>query len=516
MRQVLRRNDPRYLALASAFVLVVTALSLAFSAAAASPESRELIRQGVEALPGGKYEEALKHFDAATRADPADAEAVFFQGVALNRLGRHSAAFAGLKLAQAMGYTHPELAFELGWSLIGVGQWDEAIAEMERYEQASPGRGQTSEFLGRAYLGRREWEKAEAKFQEALQRDPALKPTVLFHLALLERERQNLAAAQRQLERLLETAPESPLARLLREQLARLAPPVEKPWRITVSASGGYNSNVIALGDAVPLPSDISSKRSGFARFTLDATYDWRLTPRDTVTAGYGFLGDVYEKVSSSDLRDHFFWVNWRHALTANLAGALRLSDGFTEVGGNAFRNQVSLRPALGWRFADWAVAELTFSSTLSDYFFTAPSVQDRDSTAHTVALTGYATIPGTRAQARLGYFRVWNRADGADFDSKTNGLFVGLSHPLPWETFGEVYYRRTFDRYDNANSLAGPAGFGFRRKDDTDALTVQLSRPIVDRLRAYVRYDFVNADSNISFFTYRQNTLSFGLVASF
>jgi tetratricopeptide (TPR) repeat protein len=485
--------------------------------AEASPESRELVRQGAQTLAQGTFPEALGKFEVAAQADPSDGEAIFFQGVALNRLGRHADALTQLHRALGLGATHPDMEFEVGWSLVALGQWRAAIAVLERYEASAPGRGQTSEFLGRAYLGARDLDRAEAKLKEAIQRDPALRPTALFFLAAVEEARGLPGAARERLGALLRDAPEAPLTRALIEQLSRLAPPpTEKPWSLVVSSSGGFNSNVIALGDRVPLPAGISSKRSGFARFTLNASYDWRLAEAATLTGGYGLLADVYENVSNFDLLDHFFYLDYRHAFTRDLAVALRLSDELTLVGGSSFRNQVGLRPALSYRLLDWAVTEVAYSFAWSDYFFSVPSVQDRDGITHTVAWINYLLVPGTQLQARLGYFHTWSNADGGDFDYRTNGLVVGLSHPLPWRITGEVSYTRTFDRYDNPNSLAGATGFGFRRKDDVDTITVQLVRPLLESLRVYARYDFITADSNIQFFNFKQHVWSFGFVASF
>ena len=138
---------------------------------AASPESRVLIRQGIADLQERKREEALKKFEAASQADPTDAEAVFYQGFTLNVLGRPLDALKHLARAKAMGYEEPRLTFQTGWALLGVGLWKEAVAALERYEQAHPGRGKTSEFLGRAYLALGEYDRAEAKLEEAIDKE---------------------------------------------------------------------------------------------------------------------------------------------------------------------------------------------------------------------------------------------------------------------------------------------------------------------------------------------------------
>ncbi len=381
--------------------------------------------------------------------------------------------------------------------------------------QLSAFRGQTSEFLGRAYLALGEYDRAEAKLEEAIQRDPALKGTALFYLALVERAREDLPAASQRLVDLLREAPESPIARRLQERLARLAPP-PKPWRLAVSASGGYNSNVIALGEGIAQPVDISNQASPFNRFTVDTAYDWRLTPTDTLTAGYFFQADVYSRILSFNLLDNFFYADYRHAFSRDLAGTLRVSDQFSLVGETRFRNQFGLRPAFAYRLTDWAVTELAYSFFVSDYYFFTRPVENRDGTSHTVALINYFTMPGTKFQARLGYFHVWNLAEGADFDFESNGLLVGVSSPLVWEITGDVFYTGIFDRYDNPNSLAGSTGFGFTRDDDVHCVTVQLNRPIVDWLQVYFRYNFTQNNSNINFYDYEQNEWSGGFDVKF
>ena len=281
--------------------------------------------------------------------------------------------------------------------------------------------------------------------------------------------------------------------------------------------SGGFNDNVLGLGKGIALPTDISSQSSGFGRFSLDGSYGWALTPSDTLTARYGYQAVIYGgTLSKFDLQDHFFSADWRHAFSQDLAGAFRLSDEFTQIGGSSFRNQVGLRPSVGYRWISWGVAELAYNYTSSNYYFGSISAQDRDGSAHIVTLDNYLAIPGTRLLARLGYFFVRNESDGGDFEFDSHGVLVELNHPLPWEITADILWTRAFNRYDNLNSLAGPLGFAFARKDDVDVVRVQLFRPITDWLKAFVRYDFTNDDSNINFYNYNQNAYSAGVITQF
>jgi tetratricopeptide (TPR) repeat protein len=195
---------------------------------AGSPESRQLVLKGHADLTAGNYEEALKKFAAGSKADPNDAEAVYFEGGALNRLGRFEEAFSRLEKAAAMGFKGTGLAFDTGWALLRLGKWIDAVVQLENFEKTIPGRGKTSEFLGQAYLGLKQYDRAEAKLKEAIQRDPKLKPTALLYLANLEIERKNPAAAQRHFETLLKDAPDSAIAQSLTYQSDQRPSPTKK------------------------------------------------------------------------------------------------------------------------------------------------------------------------------------------------------------------------------------------------------------------------------------------------
>ncbi len=188
-------------------------------------QSRVLVQMGAADLTAQRAEEGLQKFSASGLADPSFADAFFFQGAALNRLGRAGEALARLQRAAGMGCDHPDLAFETAWSLLMLERWSDALASLERSERAHPGHGKTSEFIGRAFFGLGEDDKARAMFAEALKREPTLGPTVLLYLALLEERRGNIDAAREHLGSVVRQFPDSPLGPVLREDPEQLSGP---------------------------------------------------------------------------------------------------------------------------------------------------------------------------------------------------------------------------------------------------------------------------------------------------
>ena len=481
------------------------------------------LSQGYADLQAGRYAEATRRFQAAAQAEPQNSTAAFFAGISLNRLGNHRAALEHLARITPGETAPPELAFERGWALLGTEQWDKAIAALETYEKTSPGRGQTSEFLGRAYFGLKQWEQAETLLREAIKRDERLGASATYYLAQIAERRGQKQQAGELWAALARDFPNSPLSRAARGGIGSITGGLDDvtggmapettgaSYEFLVSAGGGYNSNVIALGDGIPLPTDISRRSSSQVNFALGAAYKkapitgggaWRL--------GYDFVADTYPSVQGANLQAHLLSFDYGAPLSKRLknwTGGLRLADQLTFIGGSRFSNQIMLRPALAYRHDDQAATELAYGLTLASYAFATPAVQDRDGTNHVLGLTHFRRHK--RWQWRAGVFHVFNQAQGADFDFDADGLLLGGSHPLGKQTMMNFVLSHTRERYDNPNSANG---FTARRRDNRSALVLQLTHSLNDKASLYAQYGFNRAGSNIAAFDYDQHIVSGGI----
>ena len=510
----------KYLSTLHIGLLAIGLLACGVNAEAlASDGSARLIREGLAHLKAGRNRQAVISFEFATRGDPADAEAHFFLGMGQNRLGNASEALVWVRRARVMGYTHPNMDLEEGIGLIGVNGYEAALEPLTRYRKRNPDNGLVRELLGRAYLGLARYDEAQAQLEAAVRLDPALTESSSFLLGLVARGQGQAVSLRPRLEALLKRSPDSPPARALQSELDRDAErhhPDQKPWRITASAGGGYNDNVIGLGEGVVLPADISDEGSAFSRFTFNGDYEWRLENNDTVMAAYAFRADLYTKIDNADLLDHNVAVTYRRRFARDVSGSLQVSDQYTFLDGDGFRNQASLRPSAAYRLADWATAEISYGFAVGEYSVDTTEAQDRDSRTHTVAASAFLEWPDTDLQARVTAFRVENNANGRDFDFNSTGVSLAVNHPLVWGISGELTYTRSLDRYDNPNSLSGLGGFEFRRDDDVDRFGVALRWPVLDEARLYARYGYTRNDSNIRFFDYDQQVGSAGVVVEF
>lgn len=488
--------------------------ALATGVALASPESQRLMDEGMAALRGADYQGALARFEAAERADPAELAAVFFQGVASNRLGRFPAGHEALSRAQARGLRNSEIDFELGWSAMGTARHVQCVELLERFDKSTPGRGQTSEFLGRCYLALGQHDKAEALFREAVKRDARLQPTVDLSLAVLEQARGRTAAARTQLQ--AAAAAEAPTGRVLREMAPRetLAAP-QKPLRLSASFSVGYNDNVIGLGSTVPLPSDISRKAAAFYRLGAGAAYALSLGQASQALVGYALLLDRYDGLAGSNLNDHFVYGDVFHQVGSRVGASLRLSGEYTELGGARFREVLAARPALSYRFSANAVSELSYTAAKSDYFFSVPAVFDRDGHAGVLALVHSFRVRSTPWSGAAGVTHTRNRTEGSDFSADALGFSGSLRYAFANRVLAALGAAYSRDAFRNPNSLAG-AGFAFAREDKQRSLSAQLTGPLTGVTRWFAQAQTVRNRSNIAFYDYKQSVFTAGVAADF
>lgn len=492
----------------SVFLVVI---SVAASAAWASPESEALKRQGVAAMAEGRHAQAGGDFEAAARADPRDAEAVFLRGAAANREGRFDVAAEFLARAEASGYRNPELDFERGWTFMARGESQACVARLEKFDTAAPGRGQASEFLGRCHLALRQYDRAEARLNEALKRDPRLAPTVNLSLAAVEQARGRPDAARARMESA--AAADAPTGRALRELAGPPGPTTQpdKPLRLSLSFSAGHNSNVIGLGNTTPLPADISRKSAVFTRFTAGASYTRQIEPDTSLTVGYAHLSDRYEEIGGANLLDHFVYADLFHQYNARVGFSLRVSGEFTNLAGQRFRDALSFRPAVSYRHNPDAVTEVAWSLTQNDYLAAAAPAFNRDGETQALSLVHSFRLRGTDWSGAAGATWARNRTEGNDFSSDALGISGSLRYTFPNRIVAALGAGLTFDDYRNLNSLSGT-----QRDDRQFVVSAQLAGPLAGGVRWFTQAQALRNRSNIGFYDYRQTSVTAGVAWDF
>lgn len=500
---------------------LIAVLTLMIALAGASPilgaehpDQQSLLAEGLQAFEDQQYRAALETFNRFVEAQPEDGRGYLFRGLTLNRLGAFRLALVDLLLAEKLGQSFSRLDFEIAWAWLETGVPNQARLRLEPYVEANPDDAKAHEFLGPAWLGLGDLDKGEASLNRALELDPDLEPTVRFYLAAVEHRRGNARGSFENLAGVILRHPESRLGRRLGETFPEIqvAEP-EKPWRVALTLGLGYNDNVIALPDDFALPDDISSTESVFKRLGFSGAYDISRTEDQVFSVGYSVDTNFINQVEGFDVVDQFAYLNYTKRLRPDLTGSVLLSDQYTIVDDDRFRNEIAIRPTLAYRLRENIVVEGAYRFATNNYFRDTTAVNDRDANTHTVAATGSFLIPDYDILFTAGYVHSWINADGANFEAQSDSIRLVVRASLPWQVTAEASVSRTWDDYDNPNTLSLT---GEVRDDITNRFTARLTRPVFQNVSAYLNFARTDKDSNISFFEYDQDRWEVGLTVSF
>lgn len=506
-----------------ASLLTTFATGIAATQTLANEQSSLLIEEGIATLQIGDLIGATDLFIDAYDADPTDAQAAFYVGVGMNRIGDFVQALAAFDEAERLGLRSDELDFEMGWSLLALGQYDRAITRLEAYEAAQPGNGKTSEFLGRAWLAKGDTTRAQELFRQAVARDPALSSSVAVQMATIEASQGNPVEAAAFLDSIVANDPSSPLGQYLSQELTQLAsaqdgdgPP--KVWSVVASFAVGHDSNAIALGDASPLPSGITNQSGSFFESAFSGQYTVFMRPgidRLDVSGAIGLrrYGDNLTVVDSE------FWsvgADYQGLIRNDLVGRVQGYLGGNTSHGDASNRYAGGRGSVQFESFD-ALWEPWASFTHIEYNqvgFVAPA-DDRDGSTWGMGLNGYWTWDLIEADLRAGGGYANTQTKGTNFDSHGWSAVIGLSKELADEVVADVSLIMINTDYNNPDTRATPPG-SFNRADRTRYFTLQLSKPVWQNITLFGRAVVTHNSSNIAAYSYDRMETVAGITASF
>ena len=514
----------------AAVLVTGVSISQALAPAHASPRSSALIDEGIVELQAGKWRQALARFLAASVADREDAEALFFQGVALNRLGLHKAALGQLDQAVGAGVKNPDMDFELGWARLGTGQYDTALASLAAYKAANPDSAKTSELIGRAELARGNADAANAAFDEALRLDPGLEPSVDFFRSALASAEGDTIESEERLASVTQYNRSGPLSETMRRQQnllrsvegTRAAAPI-KPWTVFGATAVGRNSNVIALSEDIARPADISRKDSTYYDLTAGGTYRHMLDPTQSLSAGTVLNHRNYRDIDGNDTVTINLFARYDKRISRRFAAAVTGTVGRVYVDEDKRQTSASISPSLQYRINDRLNLSAFYTARKLDYPDpnSQPAARDPDSKQQTAGADLAFSFPDWQSQFIVGVARINNSAVGSDNDYNALRFSGTVRSQLPYDvTAGFSFVRTSYD-YENNHSLAptnppGVTAFGFKRQDSINSFSFDLTRPINETFTAFARATKTRANSNLAVFAYEQNDFQFGVTARF
>ncbi|MEE3327833.1 MAG: hypothetical protein VX252_10900 [Myxococcota bacterium] len=479
----------------------------------AHPESARLARLAGECdIHRFDYEGAAKELSDAVRLDPDAENAQLYLAVALYHLEEFDQAWTAIQAANGhySASAAPQYEFYRGLLLLQQGEQADAAAALERAAAASPGEVEpvASYYAGLSFMGLRDRKSARAAFERVAEMD-----------------------AQGQWGKQAKVALESVALE-------------ERNW-IGAQAGLEYDSNVVLLGDGIPLAGDISGQSDGRGVWFLEGGIELFDTGSWSGGLVGNYAGSAYFNLNQFDVEYPMLggwldrWVGERSLVR------LRYSFGHAWVDYDSF---VSSQNVILSGYHDWEKlgrSEIAATWEWNDYKYDIPAVpeanpadpgqclilfapcaplgfdaqaaRNRDGNGlliglqheYKLASTGTDLVTELRLRAGFRYRQYW--AKGRDWNYSGYRLSAGFDLDLPWkiEMDGEGSWEYVpFDHPSSYPTPPLPNGVPYTlptedRLDQVGRFTLLLSRPITRNIEVSARYFYIRNNSNVAVFDY-------------
>ncbi|HEY7490816.1 MAG TPA: tetratricopeptide repeat protein [Candidatus Tectomicrobia bacterium] len=486
--------------------------------------------KGVLDYDNRNYLDALEHLRKAVELTPDNADALFYLGLTLTRLGEFPEAIAALgkvlQLEPSKRYVH----YHLGLAYLQDKRYPEALAQFQLAEQFDPEKAATQFYLGYTNYLLQKYREAPPYLQRALELDTTLTPGAQYYrgLALYASERDT--PAQAAFEAVVQAAPDSPEALQARRYLEALAARAREQRLAQVQGSISYehDSNVILEPNGI----EISGQADSRMVFTLLGRLQPVRTPLWRAGAEYALYQSVHYQLSEFDLQSHTAGLFASYKLDrVTLYGAANYN--ITYLDSRLFHNYdrfseaVTLQPSATIREADrlFAVASVRYRTS---HFFGPlspeqdPAVRERDGWAIRTGVHQFLTFNNQQASLRLSYHYEGSRKDGTDWEYNSHEVGLGLHLPLWGGVVLDV--DGSYNRFDylHVNSFdAGQLAIldapdQRKRSDDRWIGSVALSRALGQYLTVAFSLAHTRNFSNVAFFDYDRTIWTLALLGRY
>lgn len=481
--------------------------------------------KGVLAYSNRAYPDALEHLRKVIARMPDHADAQFYLGLTLTRLGDFEPAIAALERVLQLDPTKQYVHYHLGLAYLQGKRYQEALSQLQRAAQFDPQKAATQFYLGQVLSQLKRHSEAPPYFQRALELDPTLTDRAQYYQGLAFYATEHDTQAQTAFQAVVRQAPGTALAQQAQRYLEAIAQreSAQRLVQVQGALSLEYDDNVILEPNTV----NISNQADG--RAVINAAV--RLLPLRTPTwrlgAEYALFQSLHFDLTDFDILSHTAGIFAQYTLpsvtlhaTANYNYSLLDNERFSE----AFTLQPSavIKETESW----FTVASLRYRQ--NNYFESIPapqesSVRDRDGWAMRVGAQQYWLFNQRRAFLSLGYAYEANRGAGTDWEADSHELSLGLQTPLAWGLTLNVQGAYTYYDYLHVNSFADGVGLGVLTAADTRERVdnrlfgaVTLSRPLGRYLTVTGSYAHTTNFTNIDFFAYHRNIWSLTLTGRY
>ncbi|MDH3599502.1 MAG: tetratricopeptide repeat protein, partial [Candidatus Tectomicrobia bacterium] len=424
-----------------------------FSAEASVAGQTELAyAKGVLEYANRNYLDALLHLRQAIDLEPAHADAQFYLGLSLFRMGEFQDAIDALQTALRLDTAKRYVHHHLGAVYLQMQRYEDALPQFQLAEQYDAANGETQFYLGYTYYQLQQYQKAPTHLQRALEFDASLAQSAQYYRGLAFYAANRNEQAREAFTLVAHTNPATPFADPAQRYLEAIKQRRREQQRFHLQGRIGleYDDNVVLEPNDDVL--EFGKQSDGRTVFTLAAQFLPIRTPTWRLGATYDLFQSVHFDLHDFDVQSHTAGL-FAHFNVDRLSLRAEAYFNFTLLDFDHFSNAVTLRPSLIWRQTDTWFAIASMSYTHTDYRESLsesedPEVRDRDGSLVRAGLRQFVLLHQKKSSLELSYHYETSRNDGTDWEYDSHNVGLGLQTPLGWQvtiSLNGDYHRRDY-----------------------------------------------------------------------
>jgi len=278
----------------------------------------------------------------------------------------------------------------------------------------------------------------------------------------------------------------------------------------------GYNDNVIGLPDDYSLYDNLSDSEAAFLGLRVNAKYQLPTPSKNKMSVSYDLTTKFYESLSDYNSQFHRLSARYQHRFSKKLGGRLNTEFNNYLVGGDQLRHQYVMSGGLlfkpSWRLRLMLDVALTFD----DYKLPVTyKPLRRDARSRQVYGTVEKSFTASRISLKSGLGT--KDAEGNEYDNDfwyINAMYTKWfssidSSVISGRPVARLSWLYRNEDYENLSLFLQAKQ---TQERDVQQIGLYLGVPLIERKTIYISYRYTDQDSNIPFYEYAQNSISFGL----
>lgn len=482
------------------------------------------LEQGIAEFKAENYEEASVSFAKAYSANPRDAKAAAYLGLAYKEMQDHSLAVRYLREAYALSPTDGEIGSALAEAYFTDGKYDESLQTLDSLPLPQRTSGAADFLRGLAYMKKKQPTPAIAAFTKA-RNDPSLRQQADYQIAAAYVEARDYAKAQSMFQSIIQTSPTSNWAAFSREYLDAINR-VPSRFRLMLGAGIQYDSNVLGVPRDQQLV-DIDRKSDFRRTYAVHAEYALVQGPGFGLNVGYNFdMAQYFKKdydkrtpgqtLFSQDTVSNTLWVTPSYT-TNDYSLSLLLSFNTLEVDYTHYADTYIISPALmlpiatdhfGQISLKYARYEQPTTWSIKKFGAAPADEENRSGNSFSVAFDHFYQFAKGQGLIDTRFELESNNAKGKNWEYGAAKFSVGVVYPLIDNTLkAGLYSQIVFQNFTNINSF-----YDVKRRDTIITIQPSLTYTIFKPLDLVASFAYINDHSNIPIYKTDRSIVALGL----